>query len=270
MSYSSFHPELIVNHDKYCLWITLNRPEAANAFSLDQIHAFCSLLKKADQDHDVRCIVITGADKHFCAGGDVKAMQAKTGMFAGEANELREKYIHGIQNIPRVIESLATPIIAMVNGAAIGAGLDLACMCDIRIASKKARFGETFAKLGLIPGDGGAFLLQRVVGFAKAMELTLTAKVINASEALAIGLISEVVEEHELKDKVQHYVDMILSNAPIANSMSKQLLKRSYRDSLEGCLELSAAYQAITQRSSDHTTGLNNVVNKKSDNFDYR
>src|SRR5690606_10001766 len=104
---------------------------------------------------EIRVVVITGMGKHFCAGGDLKAMKAKTGMFAGDANELRLRYQQGIQQISLAMENIEKPIIAMVNGAAIGAGLDLACMCDIRLCSENAIFAESFTSLGLVPGDGG-------------------------------------------------------------------------------------------------------------------
>ena len=141
--------EIECKQEEQTLWITLNRPENSNAFTSLMIEELVSTLYQADEDNSVRSIVITGKGKHFCAGGDVKDMQNKKGMFAGESNELRERYKRGIQKIPLCMNSLSTPVIAMVNGAAIGAGLDLACMCDLRIAADKAIFGETFAKLAI-------------------------------------------------------------------------------------------------------------------------
>jgi len=128
-----------------------------NAITIPMIESLVSVLKFADFDRDIRVIVLTGSGKSFCAGGDIKAMEEKSGMFEGESNELRMRYMHGIQQIPKCIEEISTPIIAMVNGAAIGAGCDLSMMCDLRIGSSESKFGETFTKMGLVPGDGGTF-----------------------------------------------------------------------------------------------------------------
>ncbi len=259
--------ELKLDFSNSTLWITLNRPQASNAFSDNMINELVATLFQADEDNQVRSIVITGEGKHFCAGGDVKSMQDKTGMFAGEPNELRERYKRGIQKIPQCMENLSTPTIAMVNGAAIGAGLDLACMCDIRIASEHAKFGETFAKLGLIPGDGGTYFLQRVIGFAKAMELSLTAEIIDAKTALNIGLVNYTVGANELKEKVENVVNKINQNAPIAIQMMKRAIHMAYRSDLNSNLDLLSAYQGITQRTSDHASALQASLNKSQVDF---
>jgi 2-(1,2-epoxy-1,2-dihydrophenyl)acetyl-CoA isomerase len=261
--------EIELNFKEHVLWLTLKRPEASNAFTTVMIDELVQTLYSADSANEVRCIVITGSGKHFCAGGDVKQMQNKEGMFAGEPNELRERYKRGIQQIPLCFRSLSTPVIAMVNGAAIGAGLDLACMCDIRIASEKAKFGETFAKLGLIPGDGGSYFLQRIVGFAKAMEMTLTADVYNAEQALAMGLVSKVVTLEELQKSTEEIVNKILSNAPIAIQMAKRSIQHAYHNDLDSTLDLLAAYQGITQRSSDHFAGLKGLQEKSKADFNH-
>ena len=146
--YLKVFEDLLVEQKKHSLWITLNRPEASNAYSNGMVRALVEVLKHADADNTVRVIVITGAGKNFCAGGDIKAMKGKTGMFAGEPNQLRETYQSGIQQIPLTFMQLKTPVIAMVNGAAVGAGCDLTAMCDLRIASEEATYPETFAKVG--------------------------------------------------------------------------------------------------------------------------
>lgn len=264
------YQELLLNLNHYSLTITLNRPQASNAFSVEMIEDLISVLEQADMDNNVRCIVITGSGKHFCAGGDVKDMQNKQGMFAGGPNELRERYKRGIQKIPLTFEKLSTPVVAKINGAAIGAGLDLACMCDIRVSSDKAKFGETFVKLGLIPGDGGTYFLQRVIGYSKAMELTLTGEVIDADNALKIGLVSKVVDVDSLTDVVEKLTEKIVSNAPIAVQMGKRAVKHSYRNDLDSVLDLLAAYQGITQRTSDHFLGLDGLINKKEVDFKHQ
>ena len=259
--------EVNLNLDGHILWVSLNRPKASNAFTLTMIDELLSSLEIADIDSEVRCIVLTGEGKHFCAGGDIKNMLAKKEMFEGEANELREKYKRGIQRIPKVMDELTTPLIAMVNGAAIGAGLDITCMCDIRIASEKAKFGETFTKIGLIPGDGGTYFLQRIIGYAKAMELTLTAEIIDAVEAKNIGLVSYVVTAEKLKEQTNFIAQKILMNAPIATQMAKRAIKHAYKNDLSSNLELLSAFQGITQRTSDHFEALEKAQEKSPTNF---
>lgn len=259
--------DLLVEKKNYSLWITLNRPDASNAYSTGMVKALVEVLKAADVDNDIRVIIITGAGKNFCAGGDIKAMRGKTGMFSGESNELREAYQSGIQQIPLTISQLKTPLIAMVNGAAIGAGCDLSAMCDLRLASTEAVFAETFAKVGLVPGDGGAFFLTRLIGFSKAMEMFLTCKTITAQEAYEIGLVSKVVNPGELREKTQELADHLSSLPPIALQMTKKAVIHSYQNDLTSHLELMAAYQGITQRSSDHFSALEGLIEKKKPTF---
>ncbi len=259
--------DLIVEQNLSSLWITLNRPEASNAYSPGMVKALVEVLKHADLDNSIRAIVITGAGKNFCAGGDIKAMKGKSGMFAGESNELRETYQSGIQQIPLTISQLHTPLIAMVNGAAVGAGCDLAAMCDLRIASSNSVFAETFAKVGLVPGDGGAFFLTRLVGYGKAMEMFLTCRNYSADEALKMGLVNEVVLPDQLKSRTSEIVDELVSLPPIALQMTKKAIIHGEQSDLLSHLELVAAYQGITQRSSDHFKALDGMIEKKKQTF---
>ena len=261
--------DLIVEKLDYAVWITLNRPEASNAYSVEMVEALVQTLKEADRDSLVRCIVITGAGKNFCAGGDVKAMLNKTGMFAGESNQLKEAYEFGIQQIPLTISQLRKPIIAMVNGAAVGAGCDLSAMCDLRVASTEATFAETFAKVGLVPGDGGAFFLTRLVGFGKAMEMFLTCKTYSAIEAREMGLVNEVVLPEKLKSATEELVSKIVNLPPIALQMTKKAMNHSYRSDLPSHLELMASLQGITQRSSDHFKAVESLLNKTAPTFNH-
>ncbi len=261
--------DLLVEKKNQSLWITLNRPDARNAYSVEMVKALVEVLKHADRDNEIRVMVITGMGTSFCAGGDIKAMLGKTGMFAGESNELRETYQAGIQQIPLTFSQLKTPIVAMVNGAAIGAGCDLAAMCDLRIAATESMFAETFASVGLVPGDGGAFFLTRLIGYGKAMEMFLTCKTVKAEEALKIGLVNEVVLPEELKNRTQELVDKMCSLPPIALQMTKKAVVHSYQNDLNSHLELMAAYQGITQRSSDHFKALEGMMNKKKPTFEH-
>ena len=248
-------------------WVTLDRPQFSNAFSDEMISDLCAALREIDWDEDIRVIVITGAGKHFCAGGDIKAMEEKTGMFAGDPEQLRRRYTKGIQQIPLTMENLQTPIIAMVNGAAIGAGCDLACMCDIRIGCQYARFGETFAKLALVPGDGGTFFLQRVVGYAKAMELSLTGRLVEPDEALQLGLLNQLVDRNELKETTENLAAMIAANSPVAVAMIKKAIRNARTAEIHGHLDLLAAFQGITQRTNDHFEGIRALKEKRQPHF---
>lgn len=248
--------------------ITLNRPDKSNAWTLEMIEEFVAELNFADSNNEVRVILITGSGKHFCAGGDIHKMQNQEEMFAGEPNELRERYHRGIQKIPRAFIELSTPTIAVINGAAIGAGLDLACMCDIRVASPKARFGETFTNLGLIPGDGGSYFFQRVVGFAKAIELSLTGKIFDTNEAQSIGLLSYVGDD--FMEYANKLAQEIAEKPPIATQMLKRAIENAYNTDLNSHLNLLAAYQGITQRSSDHFSALQSMLDKKSGNYQHK
>lgn len=261
--------DVLTEKTGHILWVTLNRPESSNAYSVEMVHSLVSTLKEADKDTNIRVIVLTGAGKHFCAGGDIKAMRDKTGMFAGKSNDLKEAYQYGIQQIPLTISQLKTPIIAMVNGAAIGAGCDLAAMCDLRVASEEAVFAETFAQVGLVPGDGGAFFLTRLIGFGRAMEMFLTCKKISASQALEIGLVTQVVLPEKLKDKTKELAEHLAGLPPIALQMTKKALIHAYQNDLNSHLELMAAYQGITQRSSDHFRALDGMLEKRSPEYNH-
>jgi 2-(1,2-epoxy-1,2-dihydrophenyl)acetyl-CoA isomerase len=267
--YLKHFEDLLVEQKNQSLWITLNRAEASNAYSAEMVKGLVEILKYADLDHSVRVIVITGAGKNFCAGGDIKAMKGKTGMFSGESNELREAYQAGIQQIPLTFSQLKTPIVAMVNGAAVGAGCDLAAMCDLRVASTEASFAETFVKVGLVPGDGGAFFLTRLIGFGKAMEMFMTCKIFSAEESLKMGLVNQVVLPNELKNKTEELVENISSMPPIAMQMTKKAMSHAYQNDLNSHLELVAAYQGITQRSSDHFKALDGMIEKKKITFNH-
>jgi 2-(1,2-epoxy-1,2-dihydrophenyl)acetyl-CoA isomerase len=261
--------DLLVEKKAHGLWITLNRPEASNAYSSGMVAALVEVLRHADEDNSIRAIVLTGAGNNFCAGGDVKAMKGKHGMFAGESNELREAYQAGIQTIPKTIAQLRTPIIAMVNGAAVGAGCDLAAMCDLRIVAESATFAETFAKVGLVPGDGGAYFLIRLVGFARAMEMFLTCKTYSAGAAKEMGLVNEVVPLAQLRERTAELVENLCALPPIALQMTKKSLVQAYHSDLISHLDLVAAFQGITQRSSDHFKALDGMLDKKKPTFDH-
>lgn len=236
--------------------IALNRPAARNAYSDEMIASLEQAFDVAAADPDVRVVILTGAGSTFSAGGDLKAMQAKAGMFAGEPLELRRRYIEGIQRVPRRLARFDKPVIAALNGPAIGAGLDLACMCDFRIAARSAKLGSTFVKLGLVPGDGGSLFLARVLGPARALELILTGRVLSADEALAMGLVGQVVDDALLLSEAGKLAQELAANSPQAVRLAKSLFYQSLPFDLEAALNLAASYQAMVQNADDHREAL--------------
>jgi enoyl-CoA hydratase/carnithine racemase len=233
--------------------VTLNRPDRRNPISESAVvEDLVSTLSRLGQDVNVRAVILTGAGPAFSAGGDIFAMAENMEQRRSEPLRTVDYYRNGIQRIPQAIDLLAVPIIAAVNGAAIGAGCDLACMCDIRLASQNAKFAESFVRLGLVPGDGGAWFLQRVIGYARACELTFTGDTIDAETALSIGLVSAVYPPAELLDRAAELAARIARNPPDAVRAAKRLMKLARHGSLADTLESSAIAQALAHTSAEH------------------
>jgi enoyl-CoA hydratase/carnithine racemase len=248
--------------------LTLNRPEAMNALGeLGDGDAVASVCAKVNEDDRVRCVVLTGAGRAFSAGGNVKAMQARSGAFGGTGVQLREHYRRGIHRIVRAVYNLEVPSIAAVNGPAIGLGCDVACMTDIRIAADDAKFGVTFLKLGLIPGDGGAWLLPKTIGMSRAAELLFTGDVIDAQTAAAWGLVSKVVPKADLLTEALALADRIAEQPSHALRIAKALLKNGQSASYETLMEMSAASQAIAHLTEDHEEGVAALIEKRRPKF---
>jgi enoyl-CoA hydratase/carnithine racemase len=247
--------------------ITLDREEARNAYSDEMIESLVRAFDEAERDDEIRVVVLTGAGATFSSGGDLKLMQTHSGMFEGDPVRLRSNYMRSIQRVPRRLARFEKPVIAAINGPALGAGLDLACMCDIRIAANGARFGSTFVKLGLIPGDGGAYLLARVVGFPRALEMVLSGRLIDTMEAERIGLVNAVVDAAELRAEAMRQAEKIAANAPLALRLAKSACYQSWDLHLDAALNLAATYQGIAQNTDDHEEGLAAAAERRSPHF---
>lgn len=261
-------PFLKEERDGAVVTLTMNRPEQRNALSDDSTFAeFVEVCARLDRDLSVRCVILTGADPAFCAGGNVKTMRERADMFAGPPFHIRNRYLQGVQTLPLALYELEVPTIAAVNGAAIGAGCDIACMCDVRIASDKARFAESFVKLGIVAGDGGAWLLPRVVGMSKALEMSLTGDAIDAEEARACGLVSKVVPHGELLEAARELAGRIAVNPPQALRMTKRLLREGQHLRLDSLLQLSASFQAMAHKSDDHVEAIEAFFEKRPGRF---
>ncbi len=248
--------------------LTLNRPESGNTVTdpamIDELERGVGSLCSGGE---TSVMIVTGRDKIFSAGGDVKAMRDRTGMFAGEPVEVYENYRNSVQRITRLMAGLDLVTIAAVNGHAIGAGCDLAVMCDLRIAAKKARFSQAFVNLGLVPGDGGAWFLARAVPRHVAAELVFTGKTIDGEEAYRLGLVNEVVEDDELLDRARDLAADIARKPPAALRLSKRLLNRASEVSLAEFLDISAAYQSFLHQTEDHHEALAALFEKRPGEF---
>ena len=241
--------------------LTMNAPESMNALSgPDQYGDFEKYCAKINQDYDVRCVILTGNGRAFSAGGNVKDMQDRNNKGQPPSVVIRDWYKNGIQRIPMAFYNLEVPTIAAVNGAATGAGCDLTCMADIRIASTYARFAETFVKIGISPGDGGAYFLPRVISMSNAAEMVFTGELIDAVKALETGLVSQVVEPDELMNAAKVMADRIAANPPHALRLSKKLLRESSNSTMNQLLELSAVYNAMLQHTDDHRERVDDLV----------
>ncbi len=248
--------------------VTLNRPDTRNAISTPEIIAEIEWACAAvNSDINTRVLVITGADPAFSSGGNVKDMKNKKGMFGGTPAQLMENYRKHIQRIPVAVNGVEVPTIAAVNGPAIGAGCDLALMCDIRIASEKARMGETFLNVGIIPGDGGAWFLPRVVGMAKACEMTFTGEILDARQAETIGMVNHVVPHESLMEKTMAIAGKIAEKPPEALRMAKRLLYSGQNTSLAQHLDQSAAFQALCHQTQDHQEAIDALFEKRQPDF---
>ncbi len=248
--------------------LTMNRPEIRNPLGeSDDVKNFEEASSLINNDRDVRCVILTGEGTAFSAGGNVKNMKEKKGNFSGSSVALRERYRYGIHRIVRAVWNIEVPVIAAVNGAAVGLGNDVACLADIRIASKNARFGVTFLKIGLIPGDGGAWLLPKIIGLSMASELLFTGKLINSDQAKECGLISEVFEESKLMIEANNLAQSIVKQPPDALRMTKKLLREGMISNFETMLEMSANMQALMHLTEDHQEALTAFFEKRDGNF---
>jgi 2-(1,2-epoxy-1,2-dihydrophenyl)acetyl-CoA isomerase len=250
--------------------LTLDRPDARNAYSEAMVTSLVQALDAAEADDAVRCIVLTGAGQAFHAGGDLKRMREQTGMFEGGPVALRRQYIEGIQRIPRRFAACDKPVVAAINGAAIGAGLDLACMCDLRVAARGIKLGSTFVKVGLVPGDGGAYFLARTIGFPRALELVLTGRLVDTDEALAMGLVHAVVEPEALLSAAKDRARLVAANAPLAVRLTKRAAYRSWDLDMDTALELAASFQGMIQNTDDHREAVDAILGKRPPSFQGR
>ena len=246
--------------------LTFKRDDMRNALTgTSLVDDICATLEWANATPEVSALVLTGAGSAFSAGGNIKTMRERA--MASTAAEMAHYYRSGIQRIPRAMRATEVAVIAAVNGPAIGAGFDLANMCDIRIGSNNAQFGETFVNLGLMAGDGGAWFLQRVVGAQRAAELTFTGRIVKAEEARAIGILLEVTEPDQLLPRAREIAAQIAAKPPLAVRYAKRTLHLAQFQGIEEHLDACASFQGALQKTEDHLEAVTAFFEKRSGQF---
>ncbi len=251
--------------------ITLNRPEKMNSFTTRMIEEWAWAIEQAREDDRVRAVVVTGAGgRAFCAGMDVQQEAAGEGVLrtatAGPA-ERRNSLRYNVHKVPRALALLDKPYIAAVNGAAVGAGMDMASMADMRFAAGNARFGMAYVRMGLIPGDAGAFFLPRLVGLARALHLIWTGELFTAQQALEWGYVSRVVPAEKLMEETRAYAAQLAQGPGVAIQLAKRLVYRSLETDLDHALDLAQTAMVIAQSTDDAVEGPKAFVEKRTPNF---
>ncbi len=255
--------------------LTLNRDDVRNILTgTHLVDDIVNTVAWVNQTPQVSVLIIIGEGRAFSAGGNIKDMRDRKETFGGDVATVQKNYREGIQRIPLAIDSLEVPVIAAINGAAIGAGFDLACMCDLRIAAKNAKMGETFINLGIVPGDGGAWFLQRIVGYQRAAELTFSGRVIDADEAQILGIVLEVVESEDLLAAAIKYAKNYAEKPPQALRYTKRLIKLAQdagqsgqENNLSDFLDECGFLQGLCHNTHDHLEAVNAFIEKRQAEF---
>ena len=238
--------------------LTINRPDRRNALHDDATDEMGQAIDDVAADDDIRVLVLTGAGDAFCAGGDLNALQGGSdpGMWVSENTDDIRRSFRLAQRMILGIQRMEKPVIAMINGVAVGAGFDLACACDIRIASEKARFMVAYVRIGLFPGFGGTWLYPRALGsMGKAAELMFTGDFMEADEGYRLGFLNRLVNEDDLESTTMEMARKIAAGPPIAIRLSKLMLYKGLEFDLETALKMAAAAETITLTSYDHGEG---------------
>jgi 2-(1,2-epoxy-1,2-dihydrophenyl)acetyl-CoA isomerase len=237
--------------------ITLNRPERMNAFTFEMIDAWTAALTQCRTDDAVKVVLLTGAGNAFCSGGDIVEMGER---LQHTPEQRKNELFNRIERIPLTLEDLDKPVIAVVNGVATGAGMDMALMCDIRYAAQSARFAETYVKVGLVPGAGGAHFLPRLVGVSKALELFLTGEFIDADEALRIGIVNKIFPDETLMEEVEKIARRMVKAPSLTLRMTKRAIYQGMRNDLRTNLDLISSHYAIITASQEHKDLVNKFI----------
>ena len=261
-------PDLLYEVQGHLARITMNRPEHLNCFSEEMIHLWTAALEDIRDRDDIYAVLLSGNGKAFCAGGDVKAMAAGDGFFesrddiSSTALARKNSLWKGVQRIPLLLEEIDRPVVAKIHGPAVGAGLDMALMCDVRIASKSATLSESYFNAGIVPGDGGAYFLPRLVGRDKALDMFWTARVLKGEEAESIGLVTRTVPDEELDSFVEQYMQKLLEAPQQAMRLTKRAIHESEQSTLRASLDMVSSFMGIVTELDDYRTRTAALVEK--------
>jgi enoyl-CoA hydratase/carnithine racemase len=249
--------------------IVLDRPARKNAFTLEMVDAWAGYLAEARADPEVRAVVVTATGDAFCSGGDLDVLNPAGGG-APSAYERKAQLSERIQRVALAMEDLDKPVVAGVNGVAVGAGLDMALMCDIRVAARSARFSTGYVRVGLPPGDGGAYYLPRLVGLGKALELLLTGDFVDAEEALRIGLVNRICEDGEAATEAVRLASRLASLPPLTVRTIKRTVYQSARVDLRTALDLVSSHFGVLYSTADTAEAIDAVRAHRSPTFEGR
>jgi enoyl-CoA hydratase/carnithine racemase len=247
--------------------IRLNRPDAKNAFTMEMIDQWSEILRDARTDDGIGAIVVTGTGSTFCAGGDLTNISSVAGNNEGGPLTTRNQLIKHIHRVALALEDLDKPVIAAMNGSAVGAGLDMALMCDIRFAARSATFVTGYLRLGLVPGDGGAFFLPRLVGVAKALELLLGSERVDAEEAHRIGMVNRVIDDEKLMDESMAFAGKLANGPPLATQVMKRAIYHSARSDMRTSLDLISGQLALLMSIEDTKEAVSAFREKRPPEF---
>lgn len=257
--------DILFEVDDKVATITLNRPDKRNAFTLEMIDAWAAALEACHERDDVHVVVLTGKGRAFCAGGDIANLLK--GPTAKSALERKHELTQHIHRIPLLLERMDKPVLVAINGAAAGAGLDMALMGDIRYAAASARLGESYIKMGIVPGDGGAYYLPRLIGLARALELLWTGDFIDAHEAERIGLVNKVLPDDELMPYTYGVARKIARGPTVAVRMMKRAVYQGLQSDLRTSLDLISSHYGIVASSEDHAEAVAAFLEKREPAF---
>ena len=257
---------ILQNMNEHICTLTLNEPNTKNAISNAMIEAIVRACDNINNNPTIAAVILNANGSAFCAGGNVKEMIAENSMFSGTPDEISEKYRLGIQRIPQALLGINVPVVCAIQGAAIGAGMDMSLCADMRLASEHAFFAHSFTQLGLISGDGGHWLLERAIGYSKACELSLTGKRITAQEALSLGLVNAIYSQEDLNKEAFKLADDITKNPREALIAAKQLTRFAPQHNFEEAQHAARDIQGLLHNTSAHKNCVNAIVQRISKN----